>query len=105
MADLILTASDYQGPERWRWMLQAGDRVLASHDARLDELDWQFGAFADLPGYLRLHAVPDRRLEHEAEIIAHVGAWAGAAAFGQVRCQKSAVPVSWPDAPRSARRT
>jgi tetratricopeptide (TPR) repeat protein len=84
VADLILTASEYQGLGRWRWVLQAGDRVLASHDARLDDRDWQFGAFADLPGYLHLHAAPDRRLEHEAEIIAQVGAWAGVTVFGQV---------------------
>lgn len=85
MAELTLIASDYESPRRWRWVLEAGDHVLASHDVRIDDRDWQFGAFSDLHGYLRLHAAPDRRLDHEAEILAQVGSWAGETIFGGIR--------------------
>ena len=84
MAELTLIASDYEGPRRWRWVLEAGDRLLASHDVRMDDKDWQFGGFSDLHGYLRLHAAPDRRLEHEAEILAQIGSWAGETVFGGI---------------------
>lgn len=85
MTELTLIASDYQSPLRWRWVLETGDHTLASHDVRIDDRDWQFGAFRDLHGYLRLHAAPDRRLEHEAEILAQVGSWAGETVLGGIR--------------------
>ena len=85
MAELTLIASDYESPRRWRWVLEAGEHILASHDVRIDDRDWQFGAFSDLHGYLRLHAAPDRRLDHEAEILAQVGSWAGETILGGIR--------------------
>jgi tetratricopeptide (TPR) repeat protein len=85
VAELTLIASDYESPGWWRWVLEAGDQILASHDVRITDRDWQFGAFSDLYGYLRLHAAPDRRLEHEAEILAQVGSWAGETVFGGIR--------------------
>jgi hypothetical protein len=55
---LTLTAEDFAGPNRWYWRLQDGDRLLADHEVQLDPADWQYEAYLDLSGYLRVHASP-----------------------------------------------
>jgi len=85
VAELALTVTDFEGPERWRWVLTSqGGRVLTDHAVRLDAHDWRREAFGDLDGYLRVHAAPDQRLRREAEIVAEVSAWAGREVLGQV---------------------
>lgn len=80
-----MTVADYKSPSRWRWVLTGPDgRLVADHDVQLDGSDWQNEAFNNLYGYLRVHAVPDRRLQREAEIVAEVAAWAGRNVLGQV---------------------
>jgi hypothetical protein len=61
-----------------------GGKYLADHQVDLAGSGWEFEAFTDLPGYLRWHLAPDRRLEQEADIVAQVGAWAGDRVFGPV---------------------
>ena len=85
MAELTMTVTDYASPSRWRWILTGPDgHLVADHDVRLDESSWQYEAFSGLYGYLRVHVVPDRRLQREAEIVAEVAAWAGREVLGPV---------------------
>jgi hypothetical protein len=81
---LVLSVADYSGPLRWRWLLADEDtgRPLADHDVRLDAAGNEFRAFNDLYKYLRWHAVPDRRIASEAEIVARVGRWAARELLG-----------------------
>src|ERR1022692_3127874 len=80
-----MTVADYASPSRWRWELAAPDgRFVAGHNVHLDESGWQYEAFNDLYGYLRVHAIPDRRLQQEAEIVAEVAAWAGREVLGHL---------------------
>lgn len=74
---LRLEVLDYAGPTQWRWRLTkaSSGAVVASHAVELDPGEWQYEAFTDLDHYLRWHAVPDRRLDHEAELITRVGQW------------------------------
>ena len=65
-------------------LTDASGAFLADHEVRLDPLDWQFEAFADLPFYLRWHAAPDRRAADEARIVGEVGEWIGAQVIGAV---------------------
>lgn len=82
---LRLQVVDFVGPTRWRWRLtDAEGAVVAEHTVELDDEEWHFAAFADLPGYLRATAEPDRRLAHQAEVVVQVGAWLGERVFGQV---------------------
>lgn len=85
MGELRLEARDFAGPGRWRWVLTglAGEFV-ADHEVRLDTRCWQFEAFTGLAGYLRWRVSPDRRIAHEAEIVAEVGAWIGEQVLGPV---------------------
>ena len=74
MDELWLRVEDYAGPSTWRWALtEPGGRLVAGHEVKLDPRSWQFEAFTGLQEYLRLHAVPDRRSEDEARILADVG--------------------------------
>jgi tetratricopeptide (TPR) repeat protein len=85
--ELRLEATAYEGPERWRWVLTGpGGQFLADHEVRLDQGCWQYGAFTDLLGYLRLRATadPDCRVEDEARIVAGVGEWIGEQVLGPV---------------------
>ena len=85
MGELRLEARDFDGPGQWRWVLTGpGGKFLADHEARLDTGCWQFEAFTGLAGYLRGRVSPDRRVAHEAEIIAGVGAWIGEQVLGPV---------------------
>jgi hypothetical protein len=52
-----------------------GGAFVADHAVELDQNAWQFEAFTELHQYLRWNAAPDRRLEHEAELITGVGEW------------------------------
>lgn len=81
-----MTVADYAGPSHWRWELTGPDgRLIADQDVRLDTGSWQYEAFSDLYGYLRIHAAPDRRPQREAEILSEVAAWAGREVLGQLR--------------------
>src|SRR4051794_19320456 len=85
MGELRLEAREWQSAAHWRWVLtEPGGRLLADHEVRLDEGCWQYAAFRDLRGYLRWRVSPDRRIAHEAEIVAEVGEWIGAEVFGAV---------------------
>jgi tetratricopeptide (TPR) repeat protein len=84
VAEWTMTVADYASPLRWRWVLAGPDgRLVADHDVQLNESDWQYEAYSDLFGYLRVHAVPDQRLQREAEIVAEVAVWAGREVVGQ----------------------
>jgi hypothetical protein len=90
---LLLQAVDVVDPYRWRWELReatsrdrrgpgqstTSDRVsggvLADHTVVLDGASWEVAAFTDLYGYLRWHADPDRRVEHETQLIHRLGEW------------------------------
>jgi hypothetical protein len=112
VAELALTVTVFESPERWRLVLTSqGGRVLTDHAVRLDAHDWRREAFGDLDGYLRVHAAPDPRLRREAEIVAEVSAWAGREVLGQVgaalheaaRAGPVTARVVVPDEPPAAR--
>ena len=85
MGELRLEARDFAGPGRWRWVLTGpGGEFVADHEVRLDTGCWQFEAFTGLARYLRWRVSPDRRIAHEAEIVADVGAWIGEQVLGAV---------------------
>ena len=85
VGELRLEVRDFAGPARWRWVLTGpGGEFLTDHEVRLETDQWEFEAFADLQGYLRRHVTPDRRTEHEAQIVADVGRWIGKEVFGSV---------------------
>lgn len=50
----------------------------------LDPAVWQFEAFTDLYGFLQRNVSPDRRREHEAELLVEVGDWIGQQVLGPV---------------------
>jgi len=81
---LVLSAEEFSGPRRWRWLLAEEDtgRPLADHEMDLDGAGDEYAAFTDLYRYLRWNAVPDRRTASEAQIVARVGAWAGREVLG-----------------------
>ncbi len=88
--------SDYVGPASWRWRLRDEEGTpLAEHVVELADQDWQFAAFADLHGYLRANADPDRRLAHEAELVGQLGNWLAEHALGPVATHlaQARVPV------------
>jgi hypothetical protein len=102
---LRLEVLDYAGPTRWRWRLtDARGGLLAEHDVDLDEREWQTTAFADLHGYVRANVDPDRRLAHEAELVAGVGAWLSERVMGQVALElaKEGGPVRLEVPPEAA---
>lgn len=73
---LRLDVLDCTGPMSWRWRLtDPNGRSLADHTVELDAGAWEFEAFPDLHQYLRWNAAPDRRLEHESELVTKVGDW------------------------------
>jgi hypothetical protein len=84
MRRLTLTASDFQGPNRWYWQLcdsQGGP--LADQEIKLDPACWEYAAYVDLYGYLKVHAAPDRRSEDERRILDGLGRWMGRAVLGE----------------------
>ena len=108
MGELRLEAREFESLARWRWVLTGpGNEFLADHQVWLDVGCWQFGAFADLVGYLRWHAAPDRRIEDEARIVAGVGEWIGREVLGPVgaaalRARPATVTVIVPAEPEEA---
>jgi CHAT domain len=83
--ELRLEVQDFAGPGRWRWVLTGSSgEFVADHEVRLDTGCWQFEAFTGLARYLRWRASPDRRIAHEAEIVADVGAWIGEQVLGPI---------------------
>jgi hypothetical protein len=80
---LRLDVPDFQDADHWRWLLTDPDgNYLADHQVALDRNDPEYVAFADLAGYLRRQADPDRRLASEAELVARVGSWIGQQVLG-----------------------
>jgi hypothetical protein len=78
-----LEVAEFQDADHWRWLLTDPDgNFLADHQVALDRNDPEYLAFADLAGYLRRQAEPDRRLASEAELVARVGAWIGRQVLG-----------------------
>ena len=88
---LLLRAVDVAGPLRWRWLLTDGDSAapLADHRVDLEAAPGEVARFADLYGYARSYAVPDRRMEDGARFVAEAGAWAGTALLGEAVGQAS----------------
>lgn len=85
VAALRLEVTQFHGPARWRWVLKDQDQeTVAEHQVDVDTACWQFEAMQDLYAYLAWRAAPDRRLAHEAELVAKVGAWVGEHVFGPV---------------------
>ena len=107
MRELRLEVLEFGDLTRWRWRLTgAGGKFLADHEVRLDEGCWQYEAFADLLGYLRWHAAPDRWDEDEARIVGEVGAWIGTEVLGPVAAalvkqRPAAVRVVVPEAAKA----
>lgn len=81
-----LEVGEWVGPARWRWRLSdSADSVgVVEHEVMLDPTVWQFEAFADLYRFLQWNVSPDRRREHEAELLAEVGDWIGQHVLGPV---------------------
>jgi hypothetical protein len=113
MSGLRLEVTDWAGPSRWRWVLSGpGGQFLADFEVDLDapggrdDPGWE--GFTDLEWFLRWRAALDRRLEHEAELVAQVGDWITQRALGPavaeqlVRRPGSVHLVIPPDAPREA---
>ena len=63
MAGLLrLEVREFRDLTRWRWVLtDASGAFVADHEVRLNPDDWQFEAFADLPGTCAGTSAPDRR--------------------------------------------
>ncbi|MHC4399961.1 MAG: hypothetical protein ACYTG0_09800 [Planctomycetota bacterium] len=80
---LTLTAEDFAGPNRWYWRLKDGDRLLADHEVKLDPGHWQYEAYLDLSGYLKVHASPDRWVEDQRRIIGELSQWMGDKLLGK----------------------
>jgi CHAT domain len=80
---LRLEVADLADADHWRWLLTDPDGAfLADHQVALDRDDPEYVAFADLAGYLRRWAEPDRRVASEAELVARVGSWIGRKVLG-----------------------
>ena len=82
-----LEVTDWVGPSRWRWALTGpGGDFLADHEVDLDSPDVRSDSaregFTDLEWHLRWRAATDRRLQHEAELLAEVGEWITRYALG-----------------------
>ena len=70
-------------------MAVGADRAGRGVPCRSSRCGWTPGAGSSRrsptwQGYLRWHVAPDRRLAHEAEIVAGVGAWIGEQVLGPV---------------------
>lgn len=82
---LLLRAVDVAGPLRWRWLLtdERTGAPLADHQVDLRSAPAEVARFADLSGYVRSYAAPDRQVEDGIKIVSEAGAWAGAALLGE----------------------
>src|SRR4051794_5995848 len=71
-----LEALDYTSPAQWRWRLtDLRGQFVADHSVDFDAAAWEFEAFTDLYNFLRRNTTPDRRNEHEQQLIGQVGNW------------------------------
>lgn len=85
MNELQLEVTEFTDTDHWRWRLtDAHGAFKADHQVALNRADPEYEAFADLYVYLRYHAAPHRRLEHEAEIIDRLGRCIGERVLGPV---------------------
>lgn len=76
-------------PDAWRWTLTDHAGAYIQHDnVRLDRTHACYRALLDLPGYLSVHAAPDRRRQDEQRLIADVGDWVGMQVLGQAIARK-----------------
>jgi tetratricopeptide (TPR) repeat protein len=82
---LLLQATEVTGPLSWRWLLreEASGALLADHQVCLDPAAEETVRFADLYGYVRWHAAPDRRVCDESRIVAQAGEWARGVLLGE----------------------
>ena len=95
-----LTASDYRGPDSWRWRLVDAHGQSTDHQVTLDTADWQYQAARDLRGFVAEHARGS--LEEEARIVEAVGNWVGDRILGElgplmVQYRPAVVTVTLPD--------
>jgi hypothetical protein len=81
---LRLEVRDYTDHANWRWVLTDDGNAVGEHAVKLDDREWQFEAFRDLPGWISWHAAPDRYREDEARIVAEVGDWIGSRVLGPI---------------------
>src|SRR5437899_1743617 len=85
MDELWLEVTAFTDTEHWRWRLtDTHGAFKADHQVALNRADPEYDAFTDLYTHLRYHAAPDRRLEHEAEIIDRLGRWISAQVLGPI---------------------
>ena|ERR1051326_3474339 len=76
-------------PDAWRWTLTDHAGAYIQHaQVRLDSTYTCYRALLDLPGYLRVHAAPDRRQQDERRLIAEVGDYVGAHVLGEAIARK-----------------
>jgi hypothetical protein len=85
MDELQLDVAEYTDLDHWRWRLTDADGAfLADYLVALNRADPLYQAFVDLYPYLRYYTVPDRQLEHEAELLAEMSRWIGTQIWGTV---------------------
>lgn len=85
MNELRLEVTEFTDVDHWRWRLtDTHGAFKADHQVALNRADPDYEAFADPYCYISYHAAPDRRLEHEAEIIDRLGHWIGEQVLGPV---------------------
>ncbi|MEU0557437.1 CHAT domain-containing protein [Dactylosporangium sp. NPDC006015] len=83
----MLRAVDVVRGSRWRWLLtdERSGTPLADHLVDFGALasEREAEAFRDLYRFLRWNAVPDRRVESEAEWVDRLGRWVGERILGR----------------------
>ncbi|MGA2741983.1 MAG: hypothetical protein ABSG65_31650, partial [Bryobacteraceae bacterium] len=106
---LKLAISDYRDAHHWYCrLLDANGNQLADHEVSLNPRDFEYEGFLDLCSFLANHAVPDRRQQDEARLVAQVGDWIGRNVYGPIAGKilaagtPSVVRVEIPAAPAEA---
>ena len=107
---LLLEAVDVKigdsAPLRWRWLLRDEEtgNPLADHQVTVDPAADDAVRFADLYGYTRSYAAPDRRTAEQQRYMALAGEWAAREVLGEpigaaiARAAPVAVRVRVPEA-------
>ncbi|MEU0557443.1 AAA family ATPase [Dactylosporangium sp. NPDC006015] len=84
---LLLQAVEVVNRSKWRWLLtdERSGAALADHTVDFEALagDREVEPFRDLYRFLRWNAVPDRRVESEAEWVDRLGQWIGDRVLGE----------------------
>ena len=97
MDTLILDAVGVSDPAHWSWLLrESSGPVVARKRVALDVTSAEYEAFADLDGYLRWRAAPDRKAADEAALVARIGQWIGREVLGPVGAAIAARAASNP---------